>query len=362
MTAVDPDGEIRTAREWLAIPPAERYQRRYLHLMPTDARGVLRLTRRRYVPPPKPAAPAPAAGRVQERRRWSFLAATEEETGESPAEVQKREDEVRERQGLLRRTRCGLCDQVFNCAELSSSATRRSIVELRAGWGYATPTSSASRPSSLYQRVQLCIFCAQFFDHSPPCFDDSQVERSLAKDAPEPSAPRTNNNEPATRFAASPAPREARPAALDCSFTAAERKRLVRERVERRVLELMGDHPDGPNRREVQAARRQRRQRLLRRAGALSAVRRSEGSERTRGDLTLGPDSPAGSQPPAARWPLTPASAARASSRGRGVGWSHSSPCSSRRRGPPPIRCAADLIAPPPSLLTAASKCWAAAY
>eukprot|EP01065_Artemidia_motanka_P033634 TRINITY_DN4064_c0_g2_i3.p1 TRINITY_DN4064_c0_g2~~TRINITY_DN4064_c0_g2_i3.p1 ORF type:complete len:275 (+),score=59.46 TRINITY_DN4064_c0_g2_i3:42-827(+) len=235
--------ESLAARRWLAQPISERMQKRYKHLMPADPRRVLRLLRRRYVPKPQPS--------VQEEVDFSWSPHSLQRSpsfvggGGTGADGRAENeapnlDAIRERQGLLKRTRCGLCEQVFNCAQLSSSATRRSIIELRATWGCTVPVDGASRPSRLYERMQLCIFCAQFFDHTPPCFDEAQVEEELARGTPAPTQPHTNTNQPATRFAPSPAPYVRRLELVPSQRTPEQRKMRVWRRVEQRVLRVLG--------------------------------------------------------------------------------------------------------------------------
>lgn len=124
------------------------------------------------------------------------------------ATTEQVEEALRSRvyQGLQKRKRCGLCEQEFFVEELPGAITFKSILELREKWrhdnsgaavasddevedvgrqaaakgitkreqtcinrlyrvkqapGGATPMPS---PSRLYKRVELCIFCMQFFD------------------------------------------------------------------------------------------------------------------------------------------------------------------------------------------------------
>ena len=68
-------------------------------------------------------------------------------------------------QGLQKRKRCGLCMQVFYVDELPGAITYKSILVLRQKWGENIRKSSKlPSPSQLYKRVELCIFCMQFFD------------------------------------------------------------------------------------------------------------------------------------------------------------------------------------------------------
>ncbi len=69
------------------------------------------------------------------------------------------------KKGLRKQKKCALCTQTFFVPELPGAISFKSVLELRKKWNEAElKLYRIPSPSQLYQRVELCIFCMQFFD------------------------------------------------------------------------------------------------------------------------------------------------------------------------------------------------------
>jgi hypothetical protein len=89
-------------------------------------------------------------------------------------------------QGLKKKHKCKLCEQEFFVDELPGAISYKAVLDLReryllgeiiyySSWMKTKPNQKKMKmpaPSLLYQKVKLCVFCSQFFEHkvedSPP--------------------------------------------------------------------------------------------------------------------------------------------------------------------------------------------------
>ncbi|KAL0479562.1 hypothetical protein AKO1_007746 [Acrasis kona] len=70
-------------------------------------------------------------------------------------------DEDKVFQGLQKKQKCKLCEQDFLLEKLPGAISYKSVLKLRESWGLDVHYPA---PALLYQRVQLCVFCSQFFE------------------------------------------------------------------------------------------------------------------------------------------------------------------------------------------------------
>ncbi len=92
--------------------------------------------------------------------------------------------------GLRKQKKCALCLQSFFVSELPGAISFKSVLELRKKWNEAElKLYRIPSPSQLYQRVELCIFCMQFFDVDAADTEGVPLSATTVRDRPSDSIP-----------------------------------------------------------------------------------------------------------------------------------------------------------------------------
>jgi hypothetical protein len=100
-------------------------------------------------------------------------------------ELDKTQLEDLVKKGLRKQKRCALCNQVFFVPELPGAISYKSVLELRKKWNEAElKLYRIPSPSQLYQRVELCIFCMQFFDVDAADTEGVPLSATQVRDRP----------------------------------------------------------------------------------------------------------------------------------------------------------------------------------
>ena len=87
--------------------------------------------------------------------------------------------------GLRKQKKCALCLQNFFVPELPGAISFKSVLELRKKWNEAElKLYRIPSPSQLYQRVELCIFCMQFFDVDAADTEGVPLSATTVRDRP----------------------------------------------------------------------------------------------------------------------------------------------------------------------------------
>lgn len=89
------------------------------------------------------------------------------------------------KKGLRNEKKCALCNQTFFVPELPGAISFKSVLELRKKWNEAElKLYRIPSPSQLYQRVELCIFCMQFFDVDAADTEGVPLSATQVRDRP----------------------------------------------------------------------------------------------------------------------------------------------------------------------------------
>ncbi len=104
------------------------------------------------------------------------------------------------KRGLRKQKKCGLCEQTFFVPELPGAISWKSVLELRKKWDpNDLRLTRIPSPSQLYKRVELCIFCMQFFDVDAADTDGVPFSATTL-----PAAKQGDAKDPAFRYSLSP--------------------------------------------------------------------------------------------------------------------------------------------------------------